>query len=177
MKPLNDREYDLLLQRWQANADADPWARLLLVCLTTGARTAELLRLREQDWNSTNRRLHVHTVKGGRPRTLTLGPAAAAALDAQVSWLTSIMPHGTLGDGLIFGDGLPVEDRRQVRDRLRLECATVDASPHSPHDLRCTFALRLLAAGWSPSLIMAAMGHRSPASLTVYLATAVPPLP
>lgn len=170
---LDDAEVDAVLAApdrriWSGQRD-HAW---LLLMITTGIRVGELVNLRRLDL-STSRPAHIAvTGKGRKHRIMPLDKTTASTLAA---WERA-NPAPT--DDPLF----PARGRRgsmsvdAVAQRVALHTANAAAQARSltakkvtPHTLRHTCAMRMLASGIDITTIALWLGHASPAATRHYL--------
>ena len=170
---LHDSEVDALL----AAPDRDSWTgqrdhTWLLLMITTGIRVAELTGLRHSDL-STGRPAHiVVTGKGRKQRITPLDKTTTATLTA---WTRA---NPAPADTALFparGRARPMSSDA-VAQRVALHANNAAAEVRSlrtknvtPHTLRHTCAMRMLASGIDITTIALWLGHESPASTRHYL--------
>jgi integrase/recombinase XerD len=145
---------------------------LLLVMITTGLRVSELTGLTRAD-TATSPGAHVLCHGKGRKDRIT--PIDAVTTAALAAWLTE--NPGEQGDPLLVARGT----RRKmttdaVAQRVAVHTTTATAScpalagrTITPHVLRHTTAMRMLAAGIDITTIALWLGHESPESTRPYL--------
>lgn len=170
---LNDAEVDALL----AAPDPDSWTgqrdhAWLLLMITTGIRVGELVGLRHGDL-STRRPAHIVVTGKGRKQRIT--PLDKPTTTALTAW-TRANPEPP--DAALFparGRPRPMSSDA-VAQRITLHAesaATAIGSLRSknvtPHTLRHTCAMRMLASGIDVTTIALWLGHESPASTRHYL--------
>lgn len=172
---LNDTEVDALL----AAPDRGTWTgqrdhAWLLVMITTGIRVGELVGLRHSDI-STSRPAHiVVTGKGRKQRITPLGKPTTATLTA---WTRANPPNGNADTALFPARGRtrPMSSDA-VAQRVALHTNNAANKVRSlrtknvtPHTLRHTCAMRMLASGIDITTIALWLGHESPTSTRHYL--------
>jgi integrase len=121
---------------------------LVVVALMTGARQAELMRLRWEDLDLGAQRATIQESKAGR-RTVPLPTPAVAALRSIVRRLDS---------PAVFGGSWPVMFPRSAWERAR---SRADLAGVRFHDLRHTAASWLLMSGAGLKDVQHILGHRS----------------
>ena len=145
---LNDDEIEALL----AAAPLD-LRRLILGALFTGCRAGELRELRPSDFNYRAGTIFVHATKTGRSRNIVLSYEAISFFEQLV--------HG-------LGDEHPIFHREGLKPwgynlhTRPMRNASADAGFEMPvvfHDLRHTYASRLIMAGVSPFVVADQLGH------------------
>lgn len=170
---LDDAEVEALLaapdrQTWTGRRD-HTW---LLLMITTGIRVGELVGLRHSDL-STGRPAHiVVTGKGRKQRIIPLDRSTATALD---TWAVAhpAPPHAALFGPIGRSGPISVD---AIAQRITLHAASATASAPTlrmknvtPHVLRHTCAMRMLASGLDITTISLWLGHSSPAATRHYL--------
>jgi integrase len=170
---LHDPEIDALL----AAPDRDTWTgrrdhAWLLLMITTGIRVGELVGLRRSD-ASIGRPAHiVVTGKGRKQRITPLDKTTTATLTA---WTRA---NPAVPDAALFparGRARPMSSDA-VAQRVSLHVGHASARVGSlrtknvtPHTLRHTCAMRMLASGIDITTIAIWLGHESPGSTRHYL--------
>lgn len=170
---LHDDEVDALL----AAPNRDTWTgqrdhAWLLLMITTGIRVGELVGLRKSDL-ATGRPAHiVVTGKGRKQRITPLDKSTTATLTA---WARA---NPAVADTALFparGRARPMSSDA-VAQRVALHLSNAAAEVRSlrtknvtPHTLRHTCAMRMLASGIDITTIALWLGHESPASTRHYL--------
>ena len=136
-----------------ANASAPDFRQLVLAALYTGARIAELTRLRVEDARPEAQSVYIAEAKSGNPRNVYLNDEALGFFEAATA--------GKGGGDLIFtrGDGEPWRANHQQR-RMRDACKVAKIDPPIVfHELRHSYAsLYLMAGGGLPDLARQ-LGH------------------
>ncbi len=139
---------------------------------TYGLGSAEVVVLRLSDLDWTTGVLRMHRPKTGAATALPLLPEVGRAIAAYLRrgrprpvtsralFLTSTLPHGPLSTGAV---------RFLIRQRAR---AAGIASPVSGHTLRHSHATRQIDAGANAKIVGDILGHRRPASTSVYIRVA-----
>ncbi len=170
---LDDTEVDALLSApdrhaWSGQRDH---TRLLLM-ITTGIRVGELVGLQRSDLCTARPTHIVVTGKGRKQRVIPLDKATTATL---VAWTTAkpappdaplFSPRGRTGP--ISSDA--------IAQRVTVHANTAATHAHSlrakaatPHALRHTCAMRMLASGLDITTIALWLGHASPSATRHYL--------
>jgi site-specific recombinase XerD len=171
---LDDPEVDALL----AAPDRATWTgrrdhTLMLVMVTTGLRVSELTGLTRADISVDGRGGHIACHGKGRKDRIT--PLDPATTKAGRLWLTE-------NPGPSTGPLFPARgtDRRMSTDavaqRIALhaataarDCPTLAGRTVSPHVLRHSCSMHMLAAGIDATTIALWLGHESPESTKPYL--------
>jgi integrase/recombinase XerD len=170
---LDDEEVDALLaapdrRSWSGQRD-HAW---LLLMVTTGVRVGELLNLRRSDMSVARPAHVVVTGKGRKQRIVPLDKTTTAVLAAWVR-ANPAPPEAPLFTAL--GRSGPMSSDA-VAQRIGVHVGTASARTRSlraktvtPHTLRHTCAMRMLASGVDITTISLWLGHSSPAATRHYL--------
>lgn len=145
--------------------------RALIIALWQGGfRIAEALALLPGDWDLKHGEVFVRRGKGGRPRRVSVGGEASAAV---AEWLRVRRDRGIPASAPIFCTlrGKPVHDTyvRSMLNRIAGR-AGWDKRIH-PHGFRHTFAVNLARQGVPAPFIQRQLGHTSMATTTTYLSS------
>ena len=171
---LDAAEIDALLE----SPDRSTWTGrrdhlMILLMITTGVRVSELTGLTGADVQTGKPVAHIATHGKGRKTRIT--PLDATTANATRAWLTeNPNPAST---PIVTARGTT---RRLTTDavalRLKLHattaartCPTIATKNLTPHTLRHTCAMRMLAAGIDATTIALWLGHESPDSTRAYL--------
>lgn len=121
-----------------------PFKELFLAALHTGARLSELRRLEPSDFTGTH--IHIRQSKSGKPRHI---PLSSEGIEFFRSVSLPLRPktQDRWGQWSVFRYLDKIERKAQIRFRM--------------HDLRHTYATRLLNNGALPSVVAALLGHSS----------------
>lgn len=170
---LDDAEVDAILaapdrRTWCGQRD-HAW---LLLMITTGIRVGELVNLRRLDL-STGRPAHiVVTGKGRKQRIIPLDKPTAATLAA---WIRAnpASPEAPVfsaqgRSGPMGSDAVAQRVALHARHAAN-EAPSLKAKTPTPHSLRHTCAMRMLASGLDITTIALWLGHASPAATRHYL--------
>lgn len=144
---------------------------LLLVMIQTGLRVSELTGLRCRDVVLTN---GAHVFCRGKGRKERCTPLTAATVTVLRSWLKE---RGDDSDGPLFptrrGTRLSTDAVERLVDKhVRVatqRCPSLGEKRVTPHVLRHSAAMELLAAGVDSSVIALWLGHESLQSTQMYL--------
>ena len=169
---LSDVEVDALLRApnqasWIGRRDH----ALMVVAITTGLRVSELTRLTIKDVElQTGAHLRCYG-KGRKERITPLGKRTCQILRA---WLTEHVGPDTTPvfpsrrGGALSRDAVGVLLTKYVR-KAEQSCHSMEAKRITPHVLRHTCAMRLLATGIDSSVIALWLGHESVETTQIYL--------
>ncbi|RDE18969.1 site-specific integrase [Motiliproteus coralliicola] len=160
-KPFALEEIDAILSRLDGQE-----RNLIQFAFWTGLRTSELIGLRWEDFDPSNKRVYVRTAvvrnkeKGTKTssghRTVELQPNALTAIEAQ-------QPY-TSDDLRVFHDpknGVPWHDDQAIRKRVwKPALLAAGIEYRSPYQTRHTFASMMLSAGKNPLWVAQQMGHK-----------------
>jgi site-specific recombinase XerD len=147
---------------------AIPFHRILLMTLyATGARRAELARLRISDIDSQRMVVHIRGGKGRKDRDVMLSPKLLVALREYWRWRKPkvwLFPGGRSHTG-----NQPISVRTTWNAcHEAAQRAGLERKVH-PHTLRHCFATHLLEAGADLRTIQILLGHSNLEKTTVYL--------
>lgn len=146
---------------------------LMLLMIATGVRVSELTGLTRADIHTGKPAAHIATTgKGRKTRVTPLDTTTTAALRA---WLTE--NPGLAATPVFTARGTTRKlTTDAVAQRLKLHaataastCPTIATKNLTPHILRHTCAMRMLAAGIDATTIALWLGHESPESTRAYL--------
>jgi site-specific recombinase XerD len=151
------------VRRWRDRA-------MLEAMVLGGLRCCEVVGLRLEDLQATNRRVFIADGKGGHQRLI---PISAQFFASVSNYLSAERPADSNSDRLFValqggrrGEALSIDGLEQVvraaKDRAGLQRATC-------HQLRHTCLTRLREAGMALEAIQAQAGHRSIESTRIYL--------
>jgi site-specific recombinase XerD len=153
------------------DATETPFQRILLMTLYgTGARRAEVARLKVTDIDSQRMVVHIRGGKGRKDRDVMLSPALLEALRSYWRGL-----RHKLGEWLFPGNRWHTSNRPVTTKVLWLACqqaalrAGFEHKHIHPHTLRHCFATHLLEAGADLRTIQILLGHRDLEETTIYL--------
>ena len=142
---------------------------MLLLAATYGLRSSEVVGLRLDDFRWRAAEIHVRRPKAGSPLVLPLTDEVGAAM---IEYLREARPEGVHRAAFLrvrppIGPLAPAT-LGAVFDRWRQHCG-IDIPHRGAHCLRHSLAMRLLRDSASLQTIGDILGHRSPASTSVYL--------
>jgi integrase/recombinase XerD len=153
------------------DAAGTPFQRVLLMTLyATGARRAEVARLKLTDINSERMIVHIRGGKGRKDRDVMLSPAL---LEELRTYWRGLRRKPT--DWLFPGNKWHTSSRPVTTKVLWTACqqAAIQAGLQDknihPHTLRHCFATHLLEAGADLRTIQILLGHRALEETTIYL--------
>ncbi|HVE73969.1 MAG TPA: tyrosine-type recombinase/integrase [Mycobacteriales bacterium] len=171
---LTDQEIDALV----SSPDRATWTGrrdhlLLLLMITTGVRVSELASLTRADTHTDGpgRHIAVHG-KGRKDRITPLDATTAAAVRA---WLAenpgppSAPIFSALGRNTKMSSDAVAQRIRLHAHAAAAVCHTIATKNVTPHVLRHSCAMRMLAAGIDATTIALWLGHESPESTRPYL--------
>jgi len=146
---------------------------MILVMITTGVRVSELTALTRADVHTGKPVAHIATRGKGRKTRIT--PLDAITATAMRAWLTA--NPGAAEQPVFTAQGTTrTLTTDAVAQRLNLHastaataCPTLQTKHLTPHILRHTCAMRMLAAGIDATTIALWLGHESPDSTQAYL--------
>ena len=141
--------------------------------ITTGVRVSELTALTRADVHTGKPAAHIATRGKGRKTRIT--PLHTPTTTAVRAWLTETA--GSADSPVFTARGTTRKlTTDAVAQRLTLHaataasaCPTIAAKKLTPHILRHTCAMRMLAAGIDATTIALWLGHESPDSTRAYL--------
>jgi integrase/recombinase XerD len=146
---------------------------LMLLMITTGVRVSELTSLTRADVHTDKPAAHIASHGKGRKDRIT--PLDATTTQATRAWLTE-NPGASATPVLTARGTTRKMTTDAVAQRLKLHaataartCPTIATKNLTPHILRHTCAMRMLAAGIDATTIALWLGHESPESTRAYL--------
>ena len=151
--------------------DAAPnrWYRLLVMALyATGARRAELARLKISDIDSQRMVIHIQGGKGRKDRDVMLSPTLLEALREHWRGLKR-KPKVWLFPGNRWHTGEEPIDTKVIWLACKESAARAGLKGVHPHTRRHCFATHLLEAGADLRTIQILLGHRDLEETTIYL--------
>ncbi len=146
---------------------------IILLMITTGVRVSELTALTRADIHTGKPAAHIATRGKGRKTRIT--PLDTTTVTALRAWLTE---NPSSADSPVFTARGTTRKLTTdaVAQRLKLHattaaiiCPTLATKNLTPHILRHTCAMRMLAAGIDATTIALWLGHESPDSTRAYL--------
>lgn len=144
------------------------YAMVTLMALA-GPRAAEVAALNVDDVAITDRtgRVQVRYGKGGKPRTLEVGPQIRDALRA---WLAdrATWPAAASSRALFLARGGERLSVRSIQDRVARIGEDAGVGRVSPHKLRHTFGRRWMESGGDVVALQRQMGHRALSTTALY---------
>jgi len=153
------------------DATETPFQRILVMTLyATGARRAEVARLKVTDIDSRRMVVHIRGGKGRKDRDVMLSPALLEALRTYWRGLRHKPSEWLFPGNRWHTSSRPVTTKvlwtacRQAAVRAGLEHKNIH-----PHTLRHCFATHLLEAGADLRTIQVLLGHRDLEETTIYL--------
>jgi integrase len=144
---LNDKEAVRLV-----NGSTPDFRPLVQAALLTGCRYGELTALVAADFNADSGTIHIRVSKSGKPRHVVLTDEGRKFFAAAIA--------GKARDALIFtkSDGTRWGDSHQQRP-FKAACAVAKVGALTFHELRHTYASRLVMAGAPLAVVAAQLGH------------------
>ena len=144
---LNDDE-----ARRVVNGSAADFRPMVQAALLTGCRYGELTALLVADFNADSGTVHIRVSKSGKPRHVVLTDEGRKFFAAAIT--------GKTGDALIFtkSDDTRWGDSHQQRP-FKAACAVAKVGALTFHELRHTYASRLVMAGAPLAVVAAQLGH------------------
>lgn len=150
-------------------AAPNAWYRLLVMALyATGARRAELARLKISDIDSQRMVIHIQGGKGRKDRDVMLSPKLLEALRDHWRGLKR-KPKVWLFPGNRWHTGEEPIDTKVIWLACKESAARAGLKGVHPHTLRHCFATHLLEAGADLRTIQILLGHRDLEETTIYL--------
>jgi integrase/recombinase XerD len=151
------------------DAAPNPWYRLLVMALyATGARRAELARLKISDIDSQRMVIHIQGGKGRKDRDVMLSPTLLEALRDHWRMLKR-KPKVWLFPGNRWHTGEEPIDTKVIWLACKESAARAGLKGVHPHTMRHCFATHLLEAGADLRTIQILLGHRDLEETTIYL--------
>jgi site-specific recombinase XerD len=153
------------------DAAESPFHRVLLMTLyATGARRAEVARLKISDIDSERMVIHIRGGKGRKDRDVMLSPKLLAALRAYWRGLRRKPSIWLFPSGRWHNCKHPISPNAVWLACYRAACrASLAHKRIHPHTLRHCFATHLLEAGADLRTIQLLLGHRDLEETTIYL--------
>ena len=151
------------VRRWRDRA-------MLEAMVLGGLRCCEVVGLRLEDLQPTQRRVFIADGKGGHQRVVPLSAQFFASVS---NYLSTERPSGAVSDRLFVslkgvrrGGGLTIDGLEQIVRAAKTRAGLTQATCHQ---LRHTCLTRLREAGMALEAIQAQAGHRSIESTRIYL--------
>jgi integrase len=174
IEPLTDNDLRALLKACVPPNGAEPKVALrhrrdeaiVRIMLETGVRAGEVCALEVPDVDLAQGVLTVRRGKGGKGRTVPIGPETSFALDRYMRLRRS--HRLAAGDDLWLGDRGKRFSYDALHKTLRERADAAGIVGFHPHKLRHTAAHRWLAAGGSEGGLMAVAGWTRPDMLMRY---------
>lgn len=138
-------EIDLLL-----NECAKHLRPIVIMALNTGMRKGEILDLKWADLNMDNRVITIKRTKNNEIRTIPMNNLLYSTLNHLCNGCTNGQPVFTY-------DGKPLQD---IRRSFETACRNAGIEDFRFHDLRHTFASRLVMVGVNIRTVQELMGHK-----------------
>ena len=165
---LSDRDADRLLRVAQASGARD--AALISLLLFAGLRVGEAVGMRIGDVQLRPDAASWVTVHAGKGMKTRRVPLPRRGRDALARWIRESRPRG---DGFLFpgrdGKGhLTSKAAALLVERLRIRAGVAESV--SPHQLRHTFAHRLVSRGVPLERVAELLGHSSLNTTRIYVA-------
>lgn len=132
----------------------EPLRTILVVALNTGMRLGEILRLPWACVDLEQKLVTVVNPKNGRSRRIPMNASLAQALKAQRERKSS-------GEVFVFADPQTGEPLGSVKTAFKGSLERAEVAPLRFHDLRHTFATRLVGIGVDLLTIKELLGHTS----------------
>jgi integrase len=144
---LNDDE-----ARRVVNACSPEFRPMVQAALLTGCRYGELTALKTSDYNPDAGTIHIRVSKSGKPRHVVLTEEGKTFFNAVTAGKDINAPILTKTEGLRWGDS-----HQQRPFKAAISIANVGALTF--HELRHTYASRLVMAGAPLAVVAAQLGH------------------
>ena len=142
---------------------APPWLQeIIAFAVNTGMRQGEILSLRWPSVDLFRRVLVVEKSKNGEKRTVPINETVMELLKEK-SRLRSIS-----GDFVFHSEAGTARDQANIRHRFNVALKISGISDFRFHDLRHTFATRLVQAGVDVYKVQRLLGHKTPAMTQRY---------
>ena len=142
-------------------AASDRLRPILVLALNTGMRLGECLGLQWEHVDEARGAIRLHKTKSGKSRSIPMNASVLAAL-------CPLRPAADATGFLFLYRGRPLQSVREAFERARAKCQLEDVRFH---DLRHTFATRLVTAGVDIVTVSKLLGH---STLTMTLRYAHP---
>lgn len=135
------------------NACPSDFRALVTAALLTGCRYGELTSLRARDYNADVGTLQIVTSKSSRPRHVVLTEEGKRLFDHAVAGRSAPEIILTRDDGRPWGRS---EQHRRIADA----CTAANVAACAFHELRHTYASRLVMRGVPLAVVAAQLGHK-----------------
>jgi integrase len=145
---LNDEE-----SRRLVNACAPDFRPMVQAALLTGCRYGEMAALKVTDYNTDAGTLHIRISKSGKPRHVVLTDEGRAFFDAVIVGKTGSTLIFTHPDGDAWG-------RSHQQRPFKAACKVAKVDPLTFHELRHSYASRLVMNGAPLAVIATQLGHK-----------------
>jgi integrase len=156
--PPTDEAVEEMIARCQGN-----FARLVRFLAQTGMRQQEAVQLEWRQFNKATGAITLYKTKNGRPRTITLSPAAVGTISGTVRHLKSPFVFWQGDDGLPYANFSSrfalINSGQTTKADLAFRC----------HDLRHRFAIHELESGRDIYDLSKHLGHSSIKVTEMYL--------
>ena len=135
------------------NACPSDFRALVTAALLTGCRYGELTRLRARDYNPDVGTLQIVTSKSAKPRHIVLTDEGKHFFGRAVAGRSASEIILTRDDGRAWGRS---EQHRRIADA----CTVANVAACTVHELRHTYASRLVMKGVPLAVVAAQLGHK-----------------
>ncbi len=156
--PPTDEAVEEMIARCQGN-----FARLVRFLAQTGMRQQEAVQLEWRQFNKASGAITLYKTKNGRPRTITLSPAAVGTISGTVRHLKSPFVFWQGDDGQPYANFSSrfalINSGQKTKADLAFRC----------HDLRHRFAIKELESGRDIYDLSKHLGHSSVKVTEIYL--------
>lgn len=144
---LNDEE-----SRRLVNACTPDFRPMVQAALLTGCRYGEITALKVTDYNADAGTLHIRISKSGKPRHVVLTDEGRGFFDTATAGKNGSAPIFTRPDGEAWG-------RSHQQRPFKAACKVAKVDPLTFHELRHSYASRLVMNGAPLAVIAAQLGH------------------
>jgi len=137
---------------------------MMVLILNTGLRLEEMMKLKLEDVDISQRRgtLFIRSGKGLRSRVVPLNADARRSLEA----LLEVRPRGERKEVFLISNGKAI-GRRTIQDAFK-KISDFSHVEFSPHTLRHTFAKNLIDSGVGIEKVAMLLGHSSIETTRIY---------